>query len=289
MASFQGTKINPKRFSRTQIKFYLILIPLSLFMLLPVVFIINQAFKPIDEIFRFPPTFIVQRPTMRNFNVIFNMTSATGVPMLRYLLNSVFVTLVTVVASVLITVMSAYALSKKKFKAKGLLLGINQAALMFVPVALQVPRYLIVVNIGLNNNFFAHILPLLAMPVGLFLVKQFMDGIPDSLLEAARIDGAGELRILFKVVFPLIKPAVSTLAILSFQQVWNSYESSNIYIIDESLKTLGYYLSSFSIQNNPAMAGVIAAAGLIMFLPNLIIFICMQSRVMNTMSHSGIK
>ncbi len=287
--SFQGTKINPKRFSVSQIKFYVILIPLAIFMILPVIYIINHAFKPLDEIFRFPPTFIVRQPTLNNFKFIWSMTSATGVPMMRYLLNSLFITLITVIASVVLTAMSAYALSKKKFRAKGWLLSLNQAAMMFVPVAVMVPRYLIIVNLGLNNNVLAHILPMLAMPVGLFLVKQFVDQVPDSLLEAARIDGAGELRILFRIVFPLIKPALSTVAILSFQAVWNSVESSNFYIVDETLKTFGYYLNTFTIGNNPAMAGISAAASLILFIPNLIIFIAMQSRVMNTMSHSGIK
>lgn len=287
--SFQGTKINPKRFSVGQLKFYAILIPLAVFMILPVVYIANHAFKPLDEIFRFPPTLIAQRPTLRNFSFILNMASASGVPMMRYLLNSIAVTAVTVVGTLLISSMAAYALSKKRFKAKGLLLNINQAALMFVPVAVQVPRYLIIVGVGLNNNFWAHILPLLALPVGLFLLKQFMDQVPDSLIEAARIDGAGELRILFQIVVPLVKPALSTLAILSFQSVWNNFETSNIFIVDEVLKTFGYYLNTFTIGNNPAMQGIAAAASLILFLPNLIIFICMQSRVMNTMSHSGIK
>jgi len=139
------------------------------------------------------------------------------------------------------------------------------------------------------NNFLAHILPLLAMPVGLFLVKQFVDQVPDSLLEAARMDGAGEISVMFKVVFPLITPALATVGILTFQTVWNATESSNYYIIDDTLKTFAFYLSTFTIGNNPAMAGLAAAAALIMFLPNLIIFIFMQSKVMNTMSHSGIK
>jgi multiple sugar transport system permease protein len=289
MANFQGTKINPKRFDRSQIKFFVVLTPLALFMILPVIYIINQAFKPLDELFRFPPTFIAQRPTLRNFRALWELSSSTGVPMMRYLLNTLVITLLTVLLSILLTAMSAYALSKKKFRAKEWVFKINQAALMFVPTAVMVPRYLVIVQLGLNNNFLVHILPLLAMPVGLFLVKQFVDQVPDSLLEAARIDGAGELRLMFSIVFPAIKPALATVGILSFQMIWGATESSNIYIVDETMKSFAFYLSTFTIGNNPAMAGLGAAASLIMFMPNLIIFIALQSRVMNTMSHSGIK
>jgi len=258
-------------------------------MLLPVVFIINQAFKPIDELFRFPPTILVQRPTMVNFRIIWQIANSSGVPAIRYLVNSFIVTAITVAASVLLTASTAYALSKKKFRLRESMLKLNQAALMFVPIAVAVPRYLVIINSGMANTYLAHILPMLAMPVGLFLVKQFVDQVPDSLLEAARIDGAGEIAVMTKIVFPQITPALATVGILCFQAVWNATESSNIYIIDDSLKTFSFYLNSLTSDLNPVMAGVSAAASLIMFLPNLIIFFAMQSKVMNTMSHSGIK
>jgi len=211
------------------------------------------------------------------------------VPMIRYLVNSIIVTVITVVASVMLTASTAYALSKKKFRAREGLLKLNQAALMFVPVAVAVPRYLIIVRTGMADTYWAHILPLLAMPVGLFLVKQFVDQVPDAILEAARIDGAGEFALMFRIVFPQIGPALATVGILCFQAVWNATESSNIYINDESLKTFAFYLNTFSTSTNPAMAGMASASALIMFVPNLVLFIALQSRVMNTMSHSGIK
>ena len=289
-SNFQGTKINPSRFHRSQIKFYLILIPISIFMLLPVMFVVSNAFKPIDELQRFPPTFIVERPSLNNFRHIMQVASGTGVPMSRFLLNTVFVTVVTLVCTIVITGMTAYALSKKKFRAKEWLFKVNQAALMFVPAAVGLPRYLVIINSGLNNNFMAHILPFLAMPVGLFLVKQFVDTqVPDSLLEAARIDGAGEIKLLTKVVFPLIKPALATVAIITFQAVWGAVEPSTMFIEDDTLRTFAFYLGSLTAGGAPMMAGVGAAAGMIMFMPNLIIFIALQSRVMSTMSHSGIK
>ena len=288
--SFQGTKINPTRFHISQVKFYLILIPISIFMLLPVMFVVSNAFKPIDELNRFPPTFIVERPTMNNFRQIMAVTQGTGVPMSRFLANTIIVTAITLVLTIIISTMTAYALSKKNFGARDWLFKVNQAALMFVPAAVGIPRYLVIINSGLNNNFMAHVFPFLALPVGIFLVKQFMDNnVPDSLIEAARVDGAGELRVLFGIVFPLIKPAIATLAIITFQSVWGATEASNMFIEDDTLRTFAFYLGTLAIGGSPMMAGVGAAAGLIMFVPNLVIFIAMQSRVMSTMSHSGIK
>jgi ABC-type glycerol-3-phosphate transport system permease component len=191
--------------------------------------------------------------------------------------------------SIILTARSAYALSKKKFRAKEWLFKLNQAALMFVPTAVMVARYLVIAKTGMLNNVLSHVLPLLAMPVGLFLVKQFVDQVPDEVLEAARIDGAGELKILFRMVFPLIKPALATVGILSFQMIWSATEASNFYMTDETMKTFAFYLSTFTLSNNPLMTGMAAAASLIMFVPNLVIFIVLQSSVMNTMSHSGIK
>jgi len=289
MSSFQGMKINPKKFHTSQIKFYLVIIPIALFMTLPIVYILNQAFKPLDELFRFPPTFIARRPTMQNFRMIASLTSSTGIPMSRFLINTIIITVATVGLSILITAMAAYAFSKKKFRDREWMFRLNQAALMFVPAAVGIPRYLIIVSAGLNNNFLVHILPLLVMPVALFLVKQFVDQVPDSLIEAARMEGAGEMIVMFKIVFPLIKPALATVGILCFQTVWGATEASNLYLVDDTLKSFAFYLTALANLNTPAMAGVQAAASLIMFLPNLIIFIVMQSRVMNTMSHSGIK
>lgn len=289
MANFQGNRINPTRFSRGQIKFHVIALPLSIFMILPVVFMINQAFKPLGELFRFPPTIFVHNPTMDNFKNLLNLAGSTGIPMSRYFLNSLIVTVLTVILNLIITIMAAYVFSKKKFKIKGALWEINQAALMFIATAVSIPRYLIIVQIGAYNTWFAHILPLISMPVGLFLVKQFVDGIPDALIEAAVVDGAGDLTILRKVIIPLTKPALATSVVLTFQQVWGNTETSNNYITNEALRTLPYYINSIGTNNAVAAAGMVAAANMVMFLPNLAIFISMQSKVMNTMSHSGIK
>ncbi len=289
--SLKVMNVNPKRFNRNQLKFYIILIPMAIFMMLPVVYIISQALKPLDELFMFPPRFLVQKPTLKNFTDLFRAASSTGVPMIRYLVNSVLITIVAIFTTLIITTSTAYALSKKDFKSKKILFSINQTALMFVAIAVAIPRYLIIDIIGLNDSFMVHIIPYLAMPVGLFLVKQFIDQVPDELIEAAKIDGANDWNILKSIIIPLIKPALATVAILTFQMIWNSTESSNIYIITETKKTFAFYLSTLTANQavSIAGAGMAAAAGLIMFLPNLIIFVIMQSRVMDTMSHSGIK
>ena len=288
--SLKGTKLNPERFDRSQLKFYAVLVPLGIFMVLPVVYIFSQAFKPLDELFMFPPRFLVMKPTWKNFRDLWRTASSTGVPMTRYLFNSIVITAVTIVLTAFLTTITGYALSKKQFRAKNKLLAINQMALMFVPTAVMIPKYLVVTRLGLSNNFFAHILPYLATPVGLFLIKQFIDGVPDEVIDAAKVDGAGDLVILTRIIMPLIAPAIATVVILTFQTTWGNVEPSNIYIQDETMKSFAFYLNTLTdAQSSIAGAGMSAAAALIMFLPNLIIFILMQSKVMNTMSHSGIK
>lgn len=291
-SSFHGSKINPDKFHRSQLKFYLFLVPLGIFMGMPIVYITSHAFKPIDELFAYPPRFFVQKPTFENFTDLINLTNATGIPMTRYLFNSIVITLIVVFLTILISTMAGYVLSKKRFKLKKTIFEINTIALMFVPAAVAIPRYLLIDKIGLLDNFFAHIFPLIAMPVGLFLVKQFIDQIPNELIEAATIDGATDFHIFTKLIIPLVKPAIATIAILSFQMVWNNLETSTLYINDESMKTFSFFMSTLASEasgNSVAGQGMSAAASLIMFIPNLIIFIILQSQVMNTMAHSGIK
>lgn len=290
MAGFHGTKINPDRFDKSQLKFYLVLIPMAIFMGLPIVYIFSHAFKPMDELFAYPPKFFVKNPTFDNFTNLFEAMDLSGVPISRYLFNSFTSTLAIVLLTIVISALAGFALSKKKFKLKGIIFEINTLALMFVPIAVGIPRYLVIVRTGLIDNFWAHILPVLAMPMGIFLVKQFMDQLPDSLIEAAKIDGASDLRIFFQIIMPLVKPALATIAILSFQSAWNNVEPSTLYINNESLKNFAFYMSTLTSANNGvAGQGMAAASALIMFIPNLVIFIFMQGKVMNTMAHSGIK
>jgi ABC-type glycerol-3-phosphate transport system permease component len=290
MANYFGTKMNPKHFHPSQWRFLIILIPVAIFMGLPIVYIFNHAFKPLVELFEWPPRFFVRTPTMDNFIDLFAVTSATGIPMSRYLFNSILITVVTVFASILIGSLAGFALSKLEFRLKKPLMWINNIAIMFVGAAVSIPRYLVIEALGLIDTFWVHIIPGLAIPVGLFLIKQFIDQIPKDLIEASRIDGANNLQIYWYVIMPLIKPALATIAIVAFQSVWNNSEVSNLFINDESLKTFAFYMGTLTTTGNAvAGQGMAAAASLIMFIPNLVVFIILQKNVMNTMIHSGIK
>jgi len=288
--AYKGKRINPKTFDRSQIKIILLLLPLVLFMALPIIYITNHAFKPMDELFAFPPTFFVRKPTLENFTKLIKFSRTSGIPLSRYVFNSVIVTILTVALSLFATTLCAFALSKIRFKGRNMMMQVNQIAIMFVATAVLIPRYLVIAKLGLIDNMFAHVLPLVAYPVALFLVKQFVEQVPDSLIEAAYMDGATDFQVYRKIIIPMIKPAIATAAILIFQQVWTNMETSNYYINDDSMKTLTFYLNSMVNANNTVSGqGMAAAASLILFLPNLILFIILQNSVMNTMANSGIK
>ena len=286
----KGKRINPQKYERGQIKIILIILPLVIFMAMPIIFIANHAFKPMEELFAFPPTFFVRNATLENFTKLIKFSRTAGIPLSRYVFNSIAVTVLTVGLSLLFTTCAAFALAKLKFKGRNLMMQINQIALMFVATAVLIPRYLVVCKFGMIDTIWAHVLPLVAMPVALFLVKQFVEQVPDSLIEAAYMDGATDMQVYRKVIIPMIKPAIATAAILVFQQVWTNMETSNYYINDDSMKTLTFYMNSLVNANNSVSGqGIAAAATLIMFIPNLVLFIILQNNVMNTMAHSGIK
>ena len=287
---FFATKINPTRFSWSQWPFFAILIPFCVFMVLPIVYIFNHAFKPFDELIEYPPRFFVKNPTFDNFIEFFKVSSISDIPVGRYIFNSLVITVVVCFLSIVVAAMTGYALSKLRFKMKDVIFEINNIALMFVGIAVTIPKYIITDAIGLTDTFWVHIIPALAIPVGMFLIKQFIDQIPNDLIEAAKMDGATELKIFWTIILPLIKPAIATVVMLSFQTVWNDAGTSSTYVDNEGLKTFAYYVSTLSSSSNTvASQGLSAVATLIMFLPNFVMFIILQSNVMNTMAHSGIK
>ncbi len=289
-AKFLGTMINPTRFHPSQIKFLLILVPFLIVTLLPLIYIVSHAFKPLDELYAYPPKIFASRLTLDNFQNLFLAASQTGVPFTRYLFNSLVASVSVIFLSMLIGSLAAYSFSFLNYKLKKTLFSLNQIAIMIVPVAIAVPRFIVMNSLGITNTMLAHIIPLLAMPVGVFLMKQFMDQVPRELYEASVIDGANRWQIYLKVVMPLIKPALATVAILAFQNVWNNIETSDLYVNNEALKTLPYYFSTLTLGTSSIAAqGMSAAASLIMFLPNIILFIILQNSVMNTMAYSGIK
>ncbi|KFZ26931.1 MAG: Inner membrane ABC transporter permease protein YcjP [Candidatus Izimaplasma bacterium HR2] len=287
-----GITFNPDRFKKDQWKFHAFLITLTLFMGSPLIFVFNHAFKPYSELFAYPPKFFVRRPTLENFLRLATFSRESGIPISRYIFNSVITTGAVVVLTVIIGSLAAYALSKLEFKGKETLNKINVFSLMFVPVAVAIPRFLVLINIGIYNTYWAHIIPLLAMPVGIFLIKQFMDtNVPKELIEAAKIDGAGNWRIYWSIALPLVMPAIVTVSILAFQFSWSNIEGSSMFVDIEALRTLPFYMSTVISQqgNIVVTAGVGAASTLIMIVPNLIIFVFMQNKVMASMATSGIK
>ncbi|RXZ83209.1 carbohydrate ABC transporter permease [Paenibacillaceae bacterium] len=264
---------------------------LAAFMLLPIVFIFNHAFKPQNELFLFPPRFLVQNPTFRNFETLFLHASNATVPFTRYLFNSLLVAALTLVCVILVSTMAGYVIAKYRFHFKGLIMSLITLSLMFAPETVGIPRFLIISGLGINDTYFGHILPALASPVAVFLLIGFISQIPNELLEAAKIDGATHFQIFRKIVVPLSVPAIATISIFTFQGVWGDVETSTLFMQDETMRTLAFYVNSLlsGLQNSVAGQNMAAAAGLLMFLPNLFIFLMFQKRVLETMVHSGIK
>lgn len=264
---------------------------LAAFMALPIIFIFNHAFKPQNELFLFPPRFWVQNPSWRNFELLFLHANNATVPFTRYLFNSLIVVFLTLVSVIVISTMAAYVLAKFRFHFKGLVLSLITLSLMFAPETVSIPRYLIISGLHINDTYFGHILPSLASPLAVFMLIGFISQIPNELLEAAKIDGASQLGIFRRIVLPLSVPAIATISIFTFQGVWGDVETSTLFMQDETMRTLAFYVNSLvtGLQNNVAGQNVAAAAGLLMFIPNLIIFLLFQRRVLETMIHSGIK
>lgn len=259
---------------------------LGIVMVLPLYLLVISAFKPVDELFAFPPRFFIIRPTLLNFDTMYRIVSNMYIPFSRYVFNSFYVSVVTTFFHVLIASAAAYPLAKGKFSGKSLLFNLVVWSLLFSAPVTGVPRYVILAKGGLLNSHWAIILPQIQSVLGLFLMKQFMENISDSILEAARIDGANEYRIFWSIAMPQVKPAWLTLVIFAFQAVWA--DSGQNVLFEETLKTIPVALSQ--LQNSTiSRVGAIAAASLIMIIPPILVFVFNQSRVIETMTQSGIK
>ncbi|TJY42169.1 carbohydrate ABC transporter permease [Cohnella pontilimi] len=269
---------------------YVFLTLMGFVMLTPLVYMVSTAFKPISELFLFPPRFFVMNPTLKNFYSLFQASGTTMVPFSRYIFNSLVVSMVIVVGGVLISALAAYPLSKHDMPFRKAIFNLVILALMFSPQVTQIPQYIIMSKIGLMNTYFALILPYLAYPIGLFLIKQFLDQIPDVLLEAGKVDGAKEWTIFWRIVMPMLKPAWATLSLFIFIAAWNDPWSSAVYTTTEDMKTLPYALTTISGGANAiATVGTVGAASLLMIVPTVIVFVVTQKMVLETMAHSGIK
>ncbi|MCA0753495.1 carbohydrate ABC transporter permease [Paenibacillus sp. N4] len=285
MAAFR----TPKKLNRSFTVSFLLFALLALFgsfMALPLIYAVNNAFKPLDELFIFPPRFFVNNPTLDNFYDLVALMGNSWVPLSRYIANTLLITVVGTAGHILLASAAAYPLAKYRFLGSKTLFSIVVLSLMFSGHVTAIPNYMVMSWLGWINTHASIIVPSLAFPLGLFLMKQFMEQLPDALLEAAKIDGANEYRIYWSIVMPNVKPAWLTLMILQFPMLWGTDGGSFIY--SENLKTLHYALGQITL-GGIARAGVGAAVALILMIVPISLFIISQSSVIQTMATSGMK
>ncbi len=260
---------------------------IALAMALPIVYAVGNAFKPLEEFWMFPPHFWPENPTLQNFRDMIFLVGNSTVPFTRYLFNTVFITVVGTAGLIILASMCAFPLAKRKFPGSKLVFSIIVTALMFNGTVTAIPSYMVMSRLHMVDTYWAIIIPAFGLPIGLYLMKQFMEQmIPDSLLEAAVLDGAGDPTIFLKIVMPLVRPAWLTLIIFSVQNLWGI--GQNVLIYSEELKTLAYSLSQFS-TGGLARAGVGGAVNFVMLLVPIMVFILTQSNITQTMATSGMK
>lgn len=265
---------------------FVIIAALAGFMAMPFIFAVSNAFKPLDEIFMFPPRFFVKNPTLDNFQDLFVLLDDSFIPISRYLFNTSFITVVGTVGNIIACSLAAFVLAKCQFPGKKGLFKIVVLSLMFSGAVTSIPNYLIMSKLNWIDSYLSIIVPAFATPMGLFLMKQFMEGLPDTIIEAATIDGAGTFRIFAKIAMPMVKPAWLTLMIFSIQGLWNN--GGGNFIFDERLKPLPYAMSQI-VSGGVARQGVGGAVGVIMMIVPILVFIITQSNIIETMASSGIK
>jgi len=256
------------------------------FMGMPMVLTISNALKPLDELFYFPPRFFVRNPTFSNFSDLFMSLQQTWVPFARYLLNSFIITGFGTVGHLIFASAAAYPLAKNKFPGSRLLMSIVILSLMFSPVVTGIPNFLIVTRLGMVDTYWALILPAFSASLGLYLMKQFMEQVPDSLIESARIDGCSEFSIWWNIVMPNVKPAWLTLIILQFQALWAT--TGGVFLQSEELKPLTFAMNQVAL-GGIARAGEGAAVMFITMMVPVTFFVISQSRIVETMATSGMK
>ena len=263
------------------------LVLMGSFMVLPMVYVISNALKPLNELWYYPPRFFPENPTLTNFRDLFSMMNDSWVPFSRYLANTLFISILGTVGHVILSSLCAYAFAKHDFPGRNIFFNAVVLSLMFSAVVTGVPNYLIMAKLGLIDTHWSVILPAFSSSLGLYLMKQFMEAnIPDSLIEAAHIDGAKENTVFLRVVMPLVKPAWLTLVIFSFQGLWGATATATIR--SEELKTLNYALTQV-VSAGVARQGASAAASVIMMIVPIFVFVLTQSNVVETVATSGMK
>lgn len=283
-ARFRGGKIN--RSLGADIVIFAGLIVFGCFMALPLVYAIGNSLKPLNELWVFPPMLIPRHPTFQNFIDLFSLLQNSWVPISRYFFNTLFITLVGTAGQVIFASACAYPLAKHKFPGHNFIFSMIVLSLMFSTVVTSIPNYIIMTELNWIDRYVAIIIPAMGNSLGLYLMKQNIETLPDSLLEAAKIDGANEFVIYWKIVMPNVKAAWLTLIVFSVQQLWNT--GSNIFIYSEQLKTLPYAISQI-LAGGIARAGVGSAVTVIMMFVPIAVFVFTQSSIVETMASSGMK
>lgn len=267
--------------------YFFMLILGGLFMVFPLFYCVITSLKPLDELLIFPPRFWVLRPTLENYRVLPSLLSNLQIPLSRYVFNSLFIAVISTFASVIAASLAAFTFSKSKVKGRKALFTIVQVMLLYNTYTLAIPQYLIFSELNMIDTYWVYILPAIPSSMNCFLMKQFMDSnVPDALLEAAKIDGAGVLKMYWNIVMPIMKPAWMTSLLFSFQAMWTIVPSGTVF--REELKTLPYVMSSVS-SGGIARTGSAMAITVILMIPPIIVFLFTQSNVLETMSTSGIK
>ena len=264
-----------------------LLVLLGLFMILPMAYVLMQAFKPLDELWMYPPRFYVMKPTVTNFKDLFTLMNTSWVPFSRYIFNTVFTSVMGTFGHLFIASMCAYALAKIKFPGRGWIFKTIQTSLMFHSTVTAVTSFILMSAFHMIDTYWAIIVPAWGYTLGLYLMKQFMDtNVTDAVLESARLDGASELRTYWVIAMPMVKPAWLTLIIYSFQTLWNA--GSSIYIYSEQLKSFNYAIGQIT-AGGIKRAGASAAATVLMMMVPILVFVISQSNIIETMGSSGMK
>lgn len=276
----------PNRSIAGDIALYVFLALVAFVMFFPILFAVNNALKPLDELFRFPPKILAQNPTLDNFSDLFVTMGKSWVTFSRYLFNTVFITAVGTAGHLFIASMAAFVLAKYDFPGGPAFFKLVTIAMMFTGYVTAIPNYLIINAFGMVDTYLAIIIPAFASPMGLFLMKQFMEGLPTSLIEAAKIDGASEWRVFSGIVMPNVKPAWMTLIIFSVQNLWNNRASTLIY--SEEKKTLPFAMQQIQ-AGGIARTGQAQAVLVVLMAVPIAIFIFSESQILETMASSGLK
>jgi multiple sugar transport system permease protein len=263
---------------------YLLLIIGLLAMIGPFLWMLLGSFKEQGEFLRTPPTWLPAAPTLDNYT---RLVDRLDFP--RFFFNSALVAIAVTAANLVFAPMLGYALAKLRWRGKGLVMALVLSTLMLPAGATLVPLFVLMSKLELVNTYPGLILPFLAGALGVFLTRQFFLGLPDELLEAARIDGAGEFRIFFTIAMPLAAPVLATLGILTFLGSWNGFIYPLVMATEPEMYTLPVALATFAIGQFQAEHGMLMAGSVLLVVPVLIVFVLLQRWITEGIATTGLK